>query len=110
MVALVEAREGGFDVPAITSWTGAANADISGDEHLAVLRHWHDRFGAELVVLGFDTVELAVARPPTDPSIALDVAHDQYAYCPDVIDQGFESMAALVKQQVTRRSWFFWWD
>ncbi|SHH41908.1 protein of unknown function [Jatrophihabitans endophyticus] len=110
VLAFVPARAGGCEVPALLSWTGAANAEISGDEHYAVLRHWHERFGAELVTLGFDTLELSVPRPPVAAVDALAVGREQYAYCPDVVDQGVQTLQALVTGQVVRQSWWFWWD
>lgn len=109
LVGLVEATAG-WQVPALLSWDGAANYDLGGAEHAAVLRRWAQRWGAELVTLSFDTMELLVARPPADDAEAALVAMEQYAYCPDIVDQGVGSLAALAVRQVRAPSWLFWWD
>lgn len=109
LVALIPARAG-FEVPGLMSWQGAVNWELDGADHVAVVRRWHDFYGAELVTLAFDTLELLVPRPPVDPMEAATVAVDQYAYCPDVVDQGVGSVPALAAGQVRSPSWYFWWD
>lgn len=109
LVALIPARAG-YEVPGLLSWQGATNVELDGADHVAVLRRWHELFGAQLVTLGFDTLELLVPRPPLDPWDAAVTAVDQYAYCPDAVDQGVGSVAALAAGQVRSPSWHFWWD
>jgi Domain of unknown function (DUF4253) len=46
-----------------TSIAGAVNYDLDGAHHVAVLRGWQERFGAELVTLTRDHIELLVGRP-----------------------------------------------
>jgi Domain of unknown function (DUF4253) len=67
----------GYIVPGLLSWSGAANVKLDGADQVAILKLWHDRFGAELVALGFDILELYVPRPPTDAETALAVAEEQ---------------------------------
>src|SRR5438477_200927 len=58
-----------------------------------------------------DEVDDAIAQGLTvDPDEQLAVAEDQYWYCPDVVDQGVETVDALAIAQVASRRWFFWWD
>ena len=109
VLAVVPAAAG-WQVPGLVSWWGAANADLPPADHVAVLRSWEHRFGAELVVLTNDAVELAVARPPTAPAEVVAVARELYGYCPDVVDQGVGSLEALCLEMVVRRSWALWWD
>jgi hypothetical protein len=108
-LGLIRADEG-YLVPGLLLWWGAANYDIGPADHVALLKHWHDRYGAELVALGSDMIELRVANPPVDPDEQLAVAEDQYWYCPDVVDQGVETVDALAIAQVASRRWVFWWD
>lgn len=92
-------------------WNGAArNYDITGAKHEAVLEHWRARFGAELLTLGHDVIELNVPEPPTAPALVAKVAEEQTAYCPDIVDQGTGTTTALAEQQVFSHTWFFWWD
>lgn len=79
--------------------------------HIAILRSWHERFGAEVVCVSFDVLEMRVARPPTDRAGALALAREQFLYTGgDLIYQGHGSMAALGAALVGADYWFFWWD
>ena len=62
------------DIPALLGWTGMIKCTDQVAELSAVLRSWEDRFGATLVVLGFDTLELSVSAPPRNQARALTVA------------------------------------
>lgn len=108
-LALIEAAHG-WEVPARLAWSGAANYDLSGAQHLAVLRRWGQRYGAHLLSLGFDTVELLVERPPAGKDDALVVAREQFAYCPDIVWQGLGTIGSLAATQARSRLWYFWWD
>ncbi|GAA0931899.1 DUF4253 domain-containing protein [Virgisporangium aurantiacum] len=108
-IALVRA-DAGHLVPGLLDWDGAANHEVEPALHVAVLKQWHERFGAELVGLGRDVIELRVPHPPTDPAEILAVAEQQYWYCPDVVDQGVGTLDGLMAVQVPARSWYFWWD
>ncbi|WP_169739788.1 DUF4253 domain-containing protein [Actinospica robiniae] len=109
-IGLCPAAVGGWDIPELMGWEGAVNFAISGAEHSAVLETWHRRYGAELMALTFDTVELWVPNPPTDPGEVASVALEQVAYCPDAVFQGAGSVTALAEQQVYSDTWSFWWD
>ncbi|MDQ3641045.1 MAG: DUF4253 domain-containing protein [Actinomycetota bacterium] len=108
-LALIEAAHG-WEVPARLAWSGATNYDLSGAQHLAVLRRWGQRYGAELLTLGFDTIELLVERPPAGKVDALAVAREQFAYCPDIVWQGVGTIGALAASQARSPVWYFWWD
>jgi hypothetical protein len=38
------------------------------------------------------------------------LAQAQYVYCPDIVDQGVESIEALAATLLGDPRWFFWWD
>lgn len=109
-IGLCPADSGGWEIPESIGWEGALNYAISGAEHSAVLKAWHDRHGAVLMALTFDTIELRVPNPPTDPDEVAAVALEQVAYCPDAVFQGAESLTALAEQQVYSDTWSLWWD
>jgi Domain of unknown function (DUF4253) len=108
-IGLVEAADG-FEVPALLSWAGAASYELDGSHHLAVLRYWNQRHGAELVAMASDVLELAVRRPPRESAEVARVALEQYLYCPDLVEQGANTLDALASEHVVRHSWVFWWD
>jgi Domain of unknown function (DUF4253) len=108
-IGLVAASDG-FIVPALMLWAGSCNYDVEPADHVAVLKHWHETYGAELVGLGLDVIELWVPHPPADRAATLALAEEQYWYCPDVVDQGVETLDALAAIQVPARRWFLRWD
>ncbi|MFI5485590.1 DUF4253 domain-containing protein [Micromonospora echinaurantiaca] len=108
-MGLVPAAAGHL-VPAVLGLWAGGNYAMEPADHVAVLRHWHDRYGAELVAVSDDIIELRVLRPPADPATVLAVAEEQYWYCQDIVDQGVETIDALAAVQVPARRWFFWWD
>jgi hypothetical protein len=99
----------GADVPAAIGWSGPVNHADEVWKLSAVLRSWEERFGALLVGLGFDTMTVAVRRPPTgDDAVA--VAAEHYSFCADNVDQGSGSIRAYARDIRGRGVWTFWWD
>ncbi|MGV9451703.1 DUF4253 domain-containing protein [Streptomyces sp. NPDC003635] len=109
VLCLTQARHG-HEVPALLNWLGACNYGITGPEHQAVLSHFHELYGAELVTLEGSVLELLITRRPRTPRSVATAALEQYAYCSDVVDQGVGSVEALVEAQLLGGSWYFWWD
>jgi hypothetical protein len=89
---------------------GAWNACPPPEYHVAALRSWRDRYGAELVGLSHDVLELRVAGRPASRAIALDLAREQYAYCNDIVDQGTGTLSGLAASLMASDWWHFWWD
>lgn len=79
-------------------------------EHCAVHRHWAEKYGAEVVSITGDVVQCIVTRPPETRAAALALAREQYAYSPDIVEQGTESLAALAAGLLNSEYWYFWWD
>jgi hypothetical protein len=101
--------ENGWEVPAFLMF-GGWNECPGPQEHVAVLRSWHARYGAEVVGVTHDIVETWVARPPRTRADALALAREQYLYCPDIVDQGTETLDVLAATLLRGKSWYFWWD
>jgi hypothetical protein len=96
-------------IPAYMQW-GCWNECPPAAYHVAALRAWRDRYGAELVGLGGDVINLRVLRKPATPKEALKLAHVQYVYCSDIISQGYGSHRALAGALMGDDWWYFWWD
>jgi hypothetical protein len=96
-------------IPAHLRW-GGWNSCPAPEYHVAALRSWRDRFGAELIGLAADTMNLKVARRPQNRAEALELAREQYQYCNDIVDQGVGSLSALAASLMASDWWFFWWD
>ncbi len=97
------------EVPAYLRW-GGWNACPPAEYQCAALRRWQERYGAELVGIDRDTINLRVKRRPKDRAEALALAHECYAYCPDTVDQGVGTIEALAATLLASDWWFFWWD
>jgi len=101
--------KGSWEVPAYLRW-GNWNACPPPEYHVAALRRWNENYGAELVAINGDTMNLRVAHRPKTRSEALALAREHYGYCPDIVDQGVESISALAATLMASDWWFFWWD
>lgn len=101
----------GADVLAATGWFGAVNSDVAPATLSAVLRSWEERFGARLVGVGFATLRLSVAAPPTSLEEALPVAAEHLAFCRDEVAQdGAGDVAGHAERLVGAGTWGFRWD
>jgi Domain of unknown function (DUF4253) len=97
------------DVVHALRWDGACNYDLDGTMLTSVLRSWEERFDAITVAIGPASLVLAVRRPPTG-ALALRVAAEHFAVCPDAVDQGALTIAALAEHIDGAPVWSFWWD
>jgi hypothetical protein len=107
-IALVPTLHG-WEAPAFLKF-GSWNACPHPQHHVAILKDWHTRYGAEVVGITHDIVEMLVARPPRNREQALLLAREQYLYCEDIVDQGTRTLDALAATLRGGKSWYFWWD
>jgi Domain of unknown function (DUF4253) len=104
-------------VPTDSSWKvpaylriGGWNECPSGEEHAAIFKYWHEKYGASVACIADDVIEFQVERPPETREQALQLAKEQYVYCADIVHQGTESIEALASTLVKAPVWYFWWD
>ncbi|WP_323762849.1 DUF4253 domain-containing protein [Maricaulis sp.] len=97
------------EIPALLRW-GAWNDCPAPEVHVAHLRGWRDAYGAKLVSITRDTIELRVDRRPASREEALELARQHFAYCPDIVLQGTQTIEALAASLMQSDWWFFWWD
>lgn len=105
------------EIPCEESWHIPAHVGFGNwndcpppEDHCALWRVWEERFDAHIIGISHDVVEAVVLRPPTERRAALELAHQQYLYCPDLVDQGMGEVELLAALLLEGRSWFFWWD
>jgi hypothetical protein len=89
---------------------GGWNACPAPEYHVAALPSWHERYGAELVAIGGDVIELRVSRRPAGRIEALTLAREMYLYDEDIVSQGTETFAMLAATLMASDWWFFRWD
>lgn len=83
--------------------------DVPDDPTIAgTLSLWHARFGAVPAVIGTETMELAVEKPPQTESECMKLAYDHLAFCGDLLQ--FHSLRKVAIQLLNSREWHFWWD
>jgi hypothetical protein len=104
-------------IPTTISWQapafvrfGSWNYCPKPEEHVSVLQRWEQLYGAEIVGITHDIIELHVAQPPRERAQALALAYEQFAYCPDIVEQGVGTLRALAVSLLNASVWFFWWD
>lgn len=107
-IALLPVDES-WQATAIVPW-GNYNENPAPPVHTALLRDWNRRYGAELVSMTGDVLELSVSRPPVTDHAALALAREQYSYAPDIVQQGVGDVEALAATLKDGRAWYFWWD
>jgi hypothetical protein len=98
------------DVITVLGWQGSVNQHQEAAPVSAILRSWEERFGAEVVEIGFDTLTLVVERPPMNFDHALAGAAEHFAFCPDNVLQATETLAAYRDLILGSPIWSFWWD
>ncbi|GAA3984158.1 DUF4253 domain-containing protein [Actinomadura viridis] len=100
----------GADALAAIGWQGALNHNEWTAPLAAVVRSWEDRFGARVIGLGFNTLELSVAAPPVTTRHAVHVAAEHWAFCPDILFQGPGTLTGYAEEIRGKTWWSFWWD
>lgn len=79
-------------------------------EHIAIHRYWAERWGAEIVCVSGDIIEMQSGRRPANREEALGLAEEQYLYCTDLVTQGTETLENLAATLMAQDNWYFWWD
>ncbi|MFH8475007.1 DUF4253 domain-containing protein [Streptomyces sp. NPDC018000] len=112
-LCLVEAKQG-HEIPALLPgfpdapnwWSEPTGRLLLPADHVAFLRSWHERFGADLFFLDGSRMRLVVRRPPLAPATAARAAVERFAYCSD----GLPDLPVLGDGEVRSTAWRFWWD
>ncbi|NPD82281.1 DUF4253 domain-containing protein [Prevotella sp. PINT] len=87
---------------------GGWNECPDAEEQMAVAKYWFEKYGAVVAAMSSDTIGYVLPQPVTKDT--LELAEEQFAYCPDIIDQGYGSLATLADADKESTVWNFWWD
>jgi hypothetical protein len=90
-----------------TMSTNGVNYGLEPSDVLARLREWHDRYGLAIKGAGGDFVEATFVTHPRDMRR---FAEEVYAFCPDVVEQGTETVEALAEEMQRENTLYLWWD
>jgi hypothetical protein len=104
-------------IPTVVSWQvfafikfGNWNACPTPAAHIAIAKKWYRQYGAEVVGISNDVVEMRVTKPPLDRDTAFALAQKQYIYCEDIVSQGTGTLMKLASALLDSNIWYFWWD
>jgi Domain of unknown function (DUF4253) len=97
------------EIPAFAGW-GDWNENPPPEVHVAMLKKWNEKYGAELVGMTGDVLNLRVSRRPVTKEEALALAEEMYHYCGDIVTQGVGDLAVLAAMLMVSDYWYFWWD
>jgi hypothetical protein len=87
--------------------TDGINYGLETEDLVARLADYDGRYGIDIFHAETDTVEFVLGRMPEDlPGFCQEL----YEFCPDTVDQGSGSLAALEKEIRSRGQVFLWWD
>ncbi len=95
-----------FDILRVRS-TDGINYGIDADSVLRIVQAWDQRFSLQITGAGMDWFEARFIVPPTD---WLAFAREVHAVCPDVVEQGTETVEALAKEMREANTLYCWWD
>lgn len=78
-------------------------------ELMAAAKYWYEKYGAVPAVMTHDVLEFDLTEPVPE-ELVMELALEQYAFCPDIVDQGVETVGALADMLRKSKKWYFWWD
>lgn len=87
--------------------TNGNNYGISHSQVVERYRQWKEKYGLILIGAGNDWLDAKFRNPPDD---WLAFAREVYEFCPDVVNQGTESIDSLAEEMRRSNSVYLWWD
>jgi hypothetical protein len=90
-----------------TARSNAFNCDMGTGDLIRRLRKYDREHGIDIFQAETDTIQFRLKAMPADPA---GFARDLYAFCPDTVDQGVGSVAALEAEFTRKKTVFLWWD
>lgn len=101
------------EVPVKEPWKVFAYIPIGGwnecpkaEEHMAIAKHWYEKYGASVAYISNDVIEYYLPQPVTGDTMLL--AEEHLGYSVDILQgNNLASLAQLLKKSSI---WYFWWD
>lgn len=87
--------------------TNGNNYGITHSQVIKRYRQWKKKYGLTLIGAGNDWLEAEFRNPPAD---WLAFAREVYEFCPDVVDQGTETISSLAEEMHKSNRLYLWWD
>lgn len=87
--------------------TDAANYNIDNDSLQHIIKKIDDKYDLDLIGASSDWCEFIIRKEPED---WLAFAKEIYKICPDIVDQGTNTVEELAKELKESKTLFLWWD
>lgn len=107
------AARGGYELPVLLpflyttwNWPGYGDRALTPLDASALLRRWHEQWGAEFFFAMGPRLELVVDLSPLDPRGAAQAAAELHAYCMDTVQDSVEAGDTMARSTM----WSLWWD
>jgi len=85
----------------------AINYNMETEDLITKLKEYDERFGIDITHAVTDTIIFRLKHMPEDMT---GFANDLYKFCPDIVDQGTQTVGALATEIRGSRTAFLWWD
>ncbi|MEJ8844565.1 DUF4253 domain-containing protein [Lacibacter sp. H375] len=87
--------------------TDGINWDITNDSLISIIKTFDKKYSIELIGASGDWCEFIIHNEPKNWT---QFAKEVYKVCPDVVDQGTETVQALADEMKRTKRLYFWWD
>jgi len=104
-VAIIKSNDQ-FDILRVKQ-TDGINFGLDNNAVITQLKKWHELYPFEIIGADLDWVEAEFIQQPTD---MLQFAKEVYKFCPDVVEQGTETVERLAREMKRSNTLYLWWD
>jgi len=87
--------------------TNGINYDVETKDIIERYKKWDKEFGVKPIGIGFDFCECEILNRDIDYK---KLADEVYEFCPDVVEQGTETVEALEEEIKRSGTIYLWWD
>ena len=87
--------------------TNGVNYDLYNDDIINKLKEWDSQIGFKFEVIDVSRIQASMDKLPKDIS---KFTAEVYEFCPDVIDQGYGDMEAMMSDYKQNKYFWLWWD
>jgi hypothetical protein len=104
-VAVIKSNDQ-FDILRIKQ-TDGINYGLDNNAVITQLKKWYEMYPFEITGADLDWVEAEFIQQPKD---MLQFAKEVYKFCPDVVEQGTETVERLAREMKRSNTLYLWWD
>lgn len=95
-----------FDILRVAA-SDAVNYGMETEDLVRELQSWDQEFGIDIYAAQTDVIQLRLKHMPKN---LRQFASRVYDFCPDIVDQGTETISMLERAISETREVFLWWD